>query len=134
MKRATSIEALLKRASSDAAGLKPAYEASLAQKNVNDDLKVAIKNIFENLRSCLDYMAHDAFDTLCGGATKPGRLYFPIRSTAPEFQQAIAKDFPGLVIASKTVYDIFEARQPYNAPWLGPVQHAQQSQQASRLG
>lgn len=119
MKRATSIEALLKKATSDAAGLKPAYEASLAQKTVNDDLKVAIKNIFENLRSCLDYMAHDAFDKLCAGATKPTKLYFPIRSTPSEFQQAIARDFPGLALASKVVHDIFEARQPYTDPWLG---------------
>ena len=104
MKRATSIKALLKRASSDAAGLKPAYEASLAQKNVNDELKVAIKNIFENLRSCLDYMAHDAFDTFCGGATTPGKLYFPIRSTAPEFEQAIAKDFPGHVVVAPLIF------------------------------
>ena len=119
MKRAPSIEALLKKASSDAAGLTPAYEASLAQQNVNDDLKVAIKNIFENLRSCLDYMAHDAFDALCAGATKPTKLYFPIRATPSEFQQAIARDFPGLPLASKAVYDLFEARQPYIDPWLG---------------
>lgn len=119
MKRAPGIEALLKKATSDATDLKAAYEESLAEKHVNDDLKVSIKNIFENLRSCLDYMAHDAFDTLCGDTPKPSKLYFPIRSTPTEFQQAIARDFPGLAVASKAVYDVLEARQPYIDPWLG---------------
>jgi hypothetical protein len=119
MKRAASIEALLRKAAADFSNLKKAYESSLAQKHVSEDLKVAIKNIFENLRSCLDYMAQDIFEAHCGGATKPDRLYFPIRSTLPEFQQAVAKDFPDLNTTSKAVYDILEAVQPYHAPWLG---------------
>ncbi len=119
MKRATSIEALLRRAATDLAALKKVYESSLAQKHVSDDLKVSIKNIFENLRSCLDYIAQDIFEACCAGASKPDRLYFPIRSTLPEFQQAIAKDFPSLATTSSAVYDIVEAAQPYNTPWLG---------------
>ena len=119
MKRAVSIEALLRKAAADFADLKRAYESSLAQKHVSEDLKVSIKNIFENLRSCLDYLAQDVFETHCRGAKKPDRLYFPIRSTPPEFQQAITKDFPGLPVASKSAYDIIEAAQPYHAPWLG---------------
>ena len=59
MKRATSIEALLRKARADFVDLKVAYTASLEEKNVREDLKVAIKNILENLRSCLDYLAHD---------------------------------------------------------------------------
>lgn len=63
MKRTSSIEALLKRATSDLGELKAAYNASLHEQHVRDDLKVSIKNIFENLRSCLDYLAQDTFDT-----------------------------------------------------------------------
>jgi hypothetical protein len=55
MKREASIQALLKKAKADFAELKPAYEASLHEKHVREDLKVLVKNIFENLRSCLDY-------------------------------------------------------------------------------
>jgi hypothetical protein len=62
MKRAASIEALLRKVNADFAGLRVAYDASLHQKTVSEDLKVAIKNIFENLRSCLDYLAQDIFD------------------------------------------------------------------------
>lgn len=119
MKRAASIEALLRKASADFADLRLAYDSSLHEKHVREDLKVAIKNIFENLRSCLDYLANDIFDTHCSSAKKPDRLYFPIRSTADEFHKAIARDYPNLQSASKAVFDILEAVQPYHDPWLG---------------
>lgn len=119
MKRAASVEALLRKAKSDFGDLRATYDSSLHEKHVREDLKVAIKNIFENLRSCLDYLAHDIFDTHFGSVRKPDRLYFPIRSTAAEFNQAIAKDYPDLQSNSKAVFDILEAVQPYSDPWLG---------------
>jgi hypothetical protein len=119
MKRASSIEALLKKAAADFAELNTAYNSSLHEKLVSEDLKVLIKNIFENLRSCLDYLAQDIFDKYCAGANKPDRLYFPIRPSIPEFNQAIARDYPGLNAAAKTVYDLMESVQPYRDPWLG---------------
>lgn len=119
MKRALSIEALLRKARNEFVDLKGAYNSSLHEKHVREDLKVDIKNIFENLRSCLDYLAHDIFETLCPSAKTPERLYFPIRSTASEFNQAINKDYPNIQTTSKVVYDILEAIQPYRDPWLG---------------
>lgn len=119
MKRASAIEALLRRATADFGDVRTAYQASLHEKIVRDDLKVAIKNIFENLRSCLDYLAQEMFENCCGAAKKPDRLYFPIRPTAAEFATAIAKDFPGLPANAKGVHDILEAVQPYQDPWLG---------------
>jgi hypothetical protein len=119
MKRASSIEALLKRAAADSSELRAAYEASLHSKHISDELRVQIKSIFENLRSCFDYMAQDIFDSKCVGAKKPRRLYFPIRQSAPEFQQAIASDFPGVAMTAPAIVATIEAIQPYNAPWLG---------------
>lgn len=118
MKRATSIEALLRKAGADFTQLRTAYDSSLHEKHVREDMKVAIKNIFENLRSCLDYFAHDIFDTHCISAKKPDRLYFPIRATPGEFNQAIARDYPNLQSTSKAAFDILEAIQPYRDPWL----------------
>lgn len=119
MNRAASIQALLNKASSDFGDLKKSYEASLHEKHVREDLKVLIKNILENLRSCLDYLAHDVFELHCAGSRKPDRLYFPIRPTNNEFQSAVARDFPGLQGVAPAVYGILEAVQPYHAPWLG---------------
>lgn len=119
MKRASSIEALLRKARNELVDLKRAYDSSLHEKHVREDLKVDIKNIFENLRSCLDYLAHDIFETLCPLAKTPDRLYFPIRPTAIEFNQAVNRDYPNIQATSKVVYDILESIQPYRDPWLG---------------
>jgi hypothetical protein len=119
MQRESSIEALLKRATADAAGLESSYQTSLHAKHISDDLRVQIKTIFENLRSCLDYMAHDIFESKCSGVNKPSRLYFPIRHSAAEFQQALTSDFPALAASTPIVSAAIEAVQPYNDPWLG---------------
>jgi hypothetical protein len=119
MKCFTSVEALLKKASSDYATLKTAYQSSLHEKVIRADLKVEIKNIFENLRSCLDYMAHDIFDAFCAGSKMPDRLYFPIRATANEFSQAINKDYPNLQVSASAVFNVLDSVQPYRDPWLG---------------
>lgn len=119
MKRAGSIAALLKKARADFARLKDEYNASLHEKHVREDLKVSIKNIFENLRSCLDYLAHDIHETHCAGSKKPDRLYFPIRQSATDFGTAITSDFPGLPSAAPQVYSMLEAAQPFRDPWLG---------------
>jgi hypothetical protein len=119
MKRATSIEALIRKSREAYAELTKAYDASLHDKSIREDLKVDIKNIFENLRSCLDYLAHEVFDAFCKGAKKPDRLYFPIRRTAAEFAQTMQRDYPGLEAGSKAVFDTLEATQPFRDPWLG---------------
>jgi len=119
MQRSASIEALIRKSRTSFVDLKRQYDASLHEKAVREDLKVDIKNIFENLRSCLDYIAQELFDAFCIGAKKPDRLYFPIRRTAPEFAQVIARDYPALEATCKAAYDIVEAIQPYRDPWLG---------------
>jgi hypothetical protein len=119
MKRAESIEALLKKVKRDFAELKLAYNASLHEKHVRADLKVAIKNICENLRSCLDYLAQDAFETHCSASPKPDRLYFPIRSSPADFSAAVSKGYPRLSAASPAAFKVIEAAQPYCDPWLG---------------
>lgn len=119
MKRAGSIEALIRRARADFEEVKKSYEASLHEKHVREDLKVSIKNIFENLRSCLDYLAHDVRELKCVGARFADRLYFPIRPSAEEFSQAVAKDFPGLESTHPDVFSVLEAAQQYHDPWLG---------------
>lgn len=98
--------------------LKVAYHASLDEKYILEDLKVSIKNIYENLRSCLDYIAHDSFEKFCSASKKPDRLYFPIRHTAKDFKSAVSKDFPALEASAPNVYASLEAVQPYNTGWL----------------
>jgi hypothetical protein len=119
MKRGPSIEALIRKSREDFADIKKAYEASLHERAIRNDLKIDIKNVFENLRSCLDYLAHEIFESCCKGTKKPERLYFPIRQTAAEFAQAIQHDYPGLEANCRAVFDILESMQPFRDMWLG---------------
>jgi hypothetical protein len=118
MKRGKSIQALIERAEKDSMTLRMRCEDSLKEKRISEDLKIDIKNLFENLRSCLDYIAHDVFDT-CVGGPEPKRLYFPIRPSKREFESALDESFPDLRTSSPVVYAILEAAQPYNESWLG---------------
>ena len=119
MKRTASIEALIKKSRESFIDLREAYEKSLHEKTIREDLRVDIKNIFENLRSCLDYLAQELFETHCAGHHKPDRLYFPIRSSSADFSQVVGRDFPGLMAVCRPAYDYLESIQPYHAPWLG---------------
>jgi hypothetical protein len=62
MKRGSNIEALLEKSKKDFESLTNNYQASLNEKTVWPVVKVEIKNIFENLRSCLDYLGHEIFE------------------------------------------------------------------------
>ena len=119
MKRTTQIEALITRSREKLIELRKAYDQSLQEKSIRADLLVDIKNIFENLRSCLDYMANELSERYCAGTKKPDRLYFPIRSSTQDFAKVMARDFPGLLSACKQAYDLLESIQPYRDPWLG---------------
>lgn len=119
MKRKASIEALLSKSKITFEDLKKQYHASLHEKVVREELKVDLKNIFENLRSVLDYLAHEIFDSACAGGKMPARLYFPIRRSPQGFIDAINKDFPGLQNSQPDVFKALEITQPYNDPWLG---------------
>lgn len=118
MNRSKSIQTLLNKSKKDFIGIKADYDVSLQHQSISEELKVDVKNIFENLRSCLDYMAHDIFEACIVGNT-PERLYFPIRQSRREFDQAIGSDFPDLPSLQCDVYDLLEGIQPYNDDWLG---------------
>ena len=117
MSRRKSIDALLSKSDKDFATLKKDYDAALQAKNISEEIKIDIKNIFENLRSALDYLAHDISDQLA--TTQPDRLYFPIRQSAADFATTMAKEYPGVKDKSTEIYSILEKVQPYNSPWLG---------------
>ena len=117
MSREKNIVALVSRCRSTLDDLKGAYQSSLNAKEVSKELKIDIKNILENLRSCLDYLAHDIHDEFIPGTIS--RLYFPICDTVEKLENAIARDYSGLDQISPDVYNLLEEVQPYNDDWLG---------------
>jgi len=83
MGRKKGIDALINKCRNSISALKDDYRSSLKAKEVSEELKIDIKNILENLRSCLDYIARDIHEKFIPGTAS--RLYFPIRHTAAEF-------------------------------------------------
>jgi len=119
--RESNIHALLKRCRSDIADIEREYRESLAQKKVGADLQVDIKNLCENLRSVLDYLAHDVRESHCPGAKAGQRFYFPIFDSRPVFEGQASKWFPDLKANAPDVWDELERAQPYHSgnEWLG---------------
>ena len=117
--RKSSIDALIRRSREALPKIEAEYNADLAAKNISEDLKIDIKNVFENLRSCLDYAAHDLNEKTMTGSKKAQRLYFPIRQSSPEFDTAISESFKGMEQSLPACHAAIEQAQPYNDPWLG---------------
>lgn len=121
MSRKIDIEALLKRANTTLQKISGEYNNSLHSKTVSADLRIDIKDYFSNLRSVLDYIAHDIVDKYCPNANPKNNLYFPIRVDLKTFTAEMIKSYPDLITNNKTVYDILENLQPFKCDlnkWL----------------
>jgi len=94
--REGQINALIKRAKEQYSAIKSEYESSLAQQSVSEDLSIAIKNLCENLRSALDYLAHDIRETHCPSANKKDKIYFPILPDINQFRNKMSHWYLGL--------------------------------------
>lgn len=121
MSRKTDIEALFNRANTTLQKIISEYDNSLNSQTISADLRIDIKDYFSNIRSILDYIAHDIVDKYCPKANPKNHLYFPIRANLNRFTTEMSKSYPELVTNNKTVYDILENLQPFKkdeAGWL----------------
>lgn len=121
MSRKTDIEALINRADKTLTKINEEYEKALDSKTISADLQINIKDFFGNLRSVLDYLAHDIVEKYCPNANPKPNLYFPIRADQVSFDKLMNESYPDLQINCKAAYDILEALQPFKKPenaWL----------------
>jgi hypothetical protein len=121
MSNESNIEALISRSQKDLAKVEADYTSSLTAKSVSDDLKIDIKNLLGNLRSALDYLAHDMRDTHCAPGSGASRFYFPIAQSASDFAGIMRNWYPGLETAAPDLYKYLESVQPYHGDhtrWL----------------
>lgn len=93
---------------------------SLEDKEIDAGLRVKIKNLLENAKSILDYLAHDIAEQYGLQASK---IYFPIvgkDKDVTSYKGAIGRNLPGLE-KQKLIFDYIESIQPYNSnySWLG---------------
>lgn len=121
MPRKKHMETLLAVAGEQLQEIKSEYKTSLHEHTVSATLSVKIKNYCENLRSVLDYLAHEIRENKCPQAKSKDRFYFPILPDQRQYEQRTSQWFPNLQATAADVWAALEAFQPYHAnqEWIG---------------
>lgn len=129
--RKNDVQALLDHAAndlsdSDLKNIEAKYAEALTSKAIPSDLQIDVKNFMENLRSALDYMAHDIYEAVIkpvratSGQKDPKDIYFPYGKDENGFKSGIGAALPDLKNINATVFDLLEAVQPHKCgdDWL----------------
>jgi len=113
--RKSDIEALITDAEKTLSDVESAYKQSLAESEVRSELKIEIKHFCEDLRSVLDYLAHDVRESHCATARASQRFYFPIIDNASDFAGMVNNWYPGLRTVKPDLWEYLESVQPYKS-------------------
>ena len=116
--RKQDINALLIRSNDDVTKIEDEYNESLQAQKVSQALRINIKNFCENLRSVLDYLAHEIREKYCTHANPKDRFYFPIRLDYSTFESTLRKSFPDLKSSCPDLWDYLESIQPYHPGYV----------------
>lgn len=124
MSRKNDVSVILDAVITEHEIIRAKYEDALRNKSM--DLRVPVKNIMENLRSSLDYMAHDIYEVICkpvrsaSGQSDPDNIYFPYAKSEQDFKSRVNSVLPGLQLQSSDLYDLLISIQPFkcNDTWL----------------
>lgn len=124
MSRKNDVNTILAAAKEQYESIRKDYDRAL--RNQSLDLRVPVKNLMENLRSALDYMAHDIYEACCqaarsaAGKSDPHNIKFPYGRTEADFRSAVGSSLPGLDISAPVVYDLITSMQPFRCgdTWL----------------
>ncbi len=100
-------------ASSSLKNIEQQYREALTSKTVPISLQIDVKNFMENLRSALDYIAHDIYEKIIGSIPPEKNVYFPYGQTENNFKSAIGSNLPNLTSLNPDIYNLIESVQPY---------------------
>jgi hypothetical protein len=112
------IDALLEDADDQLELIREMYEETLREQEVPRKLMTRIKNVVENQRSALEYLAHQLYEN--HGDGKGEKSYFPVATQPTQFGGLFERMLPGVAANCPNVRDAIEARQPYQEgyEWL----------------
>ena len=120
--RIKDVDAFIEHASTDLVKIEKQYTHALSQKEVPRSLLIDIKNFMENLRSALDYIAHDIYEVLIKkeGEKIIERVYFPYGKTESSFESNLDSNLPDLKILNPNIYTLIKSVQPHQCQddWL----------------
>lgn len=124
--RITMAEALIARAKSRRSEIGDhgdPYEEALLTGHVSIELRLIVKEIFDHLRSALDYVAREVCER-CLSINDGKQFYFPITSKSfsqENFRSRLGKLMPGLIESRPDLIPTFESFQPFfssNNNWI----------------
>lgn len=101
-------QALVHHTSKQLSDIRAEYDKSLAAREVAPSLLIEIKNLCENLRSALDFIAVHIHQSYCTPSKGNEKVYFPyaaVQKTQADFTSALRQKFAGLEQAK---HDVFE--------------------------
>jgi hypothetical protein len=112
------IQALVAEGKAQIVLVQAEYQQALQQQHAGGTLRVRIKNVLENQRSALEYLANGLHEALGGSVSK--RVYYPVSLAPKDFPALINGQMPA-VQAGSPLYQAIEAAQPYKPgyEWLG---------------
>lgn len=124
--RKNDVNELLKHARRDLKTISKQYEAALEKETIPSSLQIDVKNFMENLRSALDYMAHDIYEVVisphrkASGKKSVEKIYFPYGRTLNDFKSGVGSSLPELKNLHSKLYSVIESVQPFvcGSPWL----------------
>lgn len=117
MNRKSDVDSILVVATQQYHTVLQGYERALRDKSL--DLRVHVKNLMENLRSALDYMAHDIYESSCQpariarGQPDLKNIYFPYGKIETDFKAGIGRSLPDLCTLAPDIYKILVSIQPF---------------------
>jgi|SRR5881394_476928 len=112
------IDVLIEDASEQLTVVREMYDETLRAQKVPRKLMARIKNVVENQRSVLEYLAHAIYEQEGDGSGK--KAFYPITTRPSEFRLRFERCLPGVAAHCPAVRDAIEARQAYQIgnEWL----------------
>jgi len=112
MSRRRSIQTLLSEAEQQFEEIQERYLRAAELRELDLIVGVRIKNYCENLRSVLDYLAHEIHERCCSGGGTTRYYYFPIFEKKKCFDAKMKGWFPGLSSCCPEVSSYLYSVQP----------------------
>lgn len=124
--RKDQVDALLNHARKNLVQIERQYRKALHEKKIPISLQIDVKILMETLKSALDYMAHDIYETIImpvrnkAGKEAIKKQNFPYGKNENDFKSMVGSNLPNLHSLAPTVYSIIEALQPHKSgdDWL----------------
>jgi len=139
MERYSDVLALIQESTDQYNEVKALYDGALRDKSL--DLRIKVKNLMENLRSILDYTAHDIYEDICKpyrlklGTPEPRKISFPYGRNEDDFRSSITNSLPDLETLSLPIYNLIKNAQPFvsNNPWICDLCYVNNENKHDRL-